>query len=265
MREEIIEFIRMVKDDMGAKGGVVGLSGGVDSSVCMALFCEAMGPENCLGIIIPAWDSNPKDKSDAQQVASCLGVRTVVHEMSLIDFKFPKHDFEKEVKPLLLSMDKLMPSEIELPYIMKLRGRMHIITYYAKLNNYLQCQTLEKTEWMLGWFDKFGDGAGDIAPIRHLYKTQVYELAKRYIEKGMLPKLVIERKAGSGNYPLTDYEELGGMSFEDVDDILDRLEVEHMTNRKAHLTSFSPNSVAKIEHLMQISEVKRRIPWVLGK
>jgi len=265
MREEIVQFIRMVRGDMGAKGGVVGLSGGVDSSVCMALFCEAMGPENCLGVIIPAWDSNPKDEDDAQEIAKCLGIRVVVHPMIFHDFPFPKHDFEKEVKPLLLSMDNLIPPEIELPYIMKLRGRMHIITYYAKLNNYLQCQTLEKTEWMLGWFDKFGDGAGDIAPIRHLYKTQVYELAHQYISEGMLPTLVVERRAGSGNYPLTDFEELGGISFEDADDILDRLEVERMTNRKAYLDSFSPKSVNKIKRLMQISEPKRRIPWVLGE
>lgn len=263
MKERIIDFIRQTSKVMQTGGGVVGLSGGVDSSVCAALLCEALGSDKCLGIIIPANDSNPKDASDALEVARCLKMSIVLHPMKLEDFEFPKRDFEKEVKPLLLAMDELLPSEIELPYIMKLRGRMLIITYYAKRYNMLQCQTLEKTEWMLGWFDKFGDAAGDIAPIRHLYKTEVYGLAGEYVKKGILPPLVLRRQPGSGNYPMTDYEELGGLSFDETEEILNMIDLP--ASAIAEHLGIEKNKILKIEHLVSISESKRMIPLMLDR
>ena len=247
--EKIIEFITSKNKLLGTVGGVVGISGGIDSTICAALIVKALGPSNCLGIIIPAPDSNPQDAEDANKVAEFLGIKTIYHPLNLAEFEFEDRDFEKEIKPLLLSMNKLLPPQIELPYIMKLRGRMNIITYYARKNNYFQCQTLEKTEWMLGWFDKFGDGAGDIAPIFHSYKTEVRELAKRI----GVPDFILNRSPTSGNYPLTDEEELG-MSLEEADIILKKLDkgiVEENRNFK------------KIERMVSISKSKREIPlWI---
>jgi len=246
---KIIDFIKEKAEELGTTGGCVGISGGLDSSVCATLIAEALGPSNCLGIIIPAPDSNPQDTEDAKRLAEHLGIRTIYHPLNLDEFEFEDRDFEKEVKPLLLSMDKLLPPQVELPYILKLRGRMYITTYYARKNNYFQCQTLEKTEWMLGWFDKFGDGVGDIAPIFHLYKTEVRELA----ESIGVPGFILNRSPTSGNYPLTDEEELG-MSLGEADSILKKLDkgiVEENSNFK------------KIERMVNISKPKREIPlWV---
>ena len=126
---------------------------------------------------------------------------------------------------------------------------MYIVTYYTRKNNYFQCQTLEKTEWMLGWFDKFGDGAGDIAPIFHLYKTEVRELAKSI----GVPDFILNRSPTSGNYPLTDEEELG-MSLEEADSILKKLD-KGITEEN--------DKFKKIEHLVNISKPKREIPlWI---
>ena len=249
MKNEIVDFIRTKAKELGNVGGTLGLSGGLDSSICAALIVEAMGPENCLGIIIPALDSNPQDAKDAKRLAEYLGIRTIYHPLNLIEFDFEDRDFEKEIRPLLLSMDKLLPPQIELPYIMKLRGRMYIITYYARKNNYFQCQTLEKTEWMLGWFDKFGDGVGDIAPIFHLYKTEVRELAKSI----GVPNFILNRPPTSGNYPLTDEEELG-MSLEEADIILKKLDKGIMEGN---------SNFKKIERMVNISKSKREIPlWI---
>jgi len=245
----IIDFIKEKAEELGVVGGCVGLSGGSDSSTCATLIAKALGPSNCLGVIIPASDSNPQDAEDAKRLAKYLKIKTVYHPLNLAEFEFEDRDFEREVKPLLLSMDKLLPPQIELPYIMKLRSRMMVVTYYARKNNYFQCQTLEKTEWMLGWFDKFGDGAGDIAPIFHLYKTEVRELAKS-IE---VPDFILNRHPTSGNYPLTDEEELG-MSLEEADIILKKLDkgiVEENSNFK------------KIERMVSISKPKRELPlWL---
>jgi len=260
MKSDIINFIRENAKELRNIGGALGLSGGVDSAICAALIAEAMGPSNCLGIIIPALDSNPQDAIDAEIIAKYLGIKTVLHPLNLSEFEFDKRDFEEEVKYLILNMDELLPPQIELPYIMKLRGRMLIVTYYARKNNYFQCETLEKTEWLLGWHDKFGDGVGDIAPIRHLYKTQVYKLAKKFVEEGKLPNLVINRSPGSGNYPLSDYDELGGITIEEVDTILNI--VHSSTDLIRKRTNVSAEKIEKIKHLVKISEVKRKVPFL---
>jgi len=263
VKEIAVKFIKQYSQLLGTEGGVVGLSGGVDSSVCAALVCDALGPDNCLGVIIPAWDSDPKDESDAKKIGKQLGIKTIKHWMGLDDYFFPEYDFETEVRPLLEKMDTLLPSRIELPYIMKLRGRMHILSYYAKLNNYFQCQTLQKTEWLLGWFDKFGDAAGDIAPIRHLYKTEVFDFAEKYVKEGILPKLILSREPGSGNYPMTDSEELGNLTFDEVDDILI---MRNMTIQMIEeKTNISRDKIAKVLNLVKLSNSKRKIPFMLTK
>ena len=254
MNRYLVKFMRNVANELGAKGCAVGLSGGVDSSVCAALMCDAFGPENCLGVIIPAEDSKPEDEADAKVVANILKMPYIVHPLNLSDYEFQDRDFEKEVKPYILEMKTLIPSSIELPYIMKLRGRALVVSYYAKKYDYLQCQTLELTEWMLGWFDKFGDGVGDVAPIRHLYKTKVYEIAKEFVKDGVLPERVIERKAGSGNYPLTDEDELGGLTFEEVDKELDNLTKGCFKLNKRN---------QKILKLVNLSTIKRRLPRMI--
>lgn len=249
--ERIIRFIQTQNELLGTNGGVVAISGGIDSAVCAKLVVDALGNDNCLGVAIPARDSNPADKKDANRLASFLNIRIEIFPLNLLlsHFDIPKYNFEKEVKPLLLSMNKLLPPQIELPYIMTLRGRMYITTYYARKNNYFQCQTLEKTEWMLGWFDKFGDGVGDIAPIFHLYKTEVRELAKSI----GVPDFVLSRSPTSGNYPLTDEEELG-MSLEEADIILKKLDKGIMEEN---------SNFKKIEKMVNISKPKREIPlWM---
>ena len=251
-----------IRGKVGDKKAIVALSGGVDSSVCAALIVKALGRNKCLGIIIPAPDSDPRDATDAGKIAEKLGINTIFHPLDILDdFKFNDVDFEKEVRPLILTMDTLLPPQIELPYIMKLRGRMYIVTYYARKNNYFQCETLEKTEWLLGWHDKFGDGVGDIAPIRHLFKSKVYAIAKELVTKGMLPNLVLDRTPGSGNYPLNDFEELGGLSIQETDDIL---AYRHLPTKTIEaITGINPNKIAKIKHLVNISRPKRKVPFMM--
>jgi len=262
MRTEIVKFIKRAAKRLGTEGGALGLSGGVDSAVCAALICEALGPENCLGVVIPAPDSNPQDQRDADRIAACLGMRTTFHPLDLGMFNFRRYNFETEVKPILTGdLDMPLTRPMQAPFVERLRGRMWIISYYAYKHNYFQCETLNKTEWELGWFDKFGDGAGDIAPIRHLYKTQVYELAQQYVNEGKLPQVVINRAPGCGNYPMpvSDIEEAGGLSFWEVDLILQQ------EDSNCENLGVPADKIAWIRKLHSTSKLSREVPLRVGK
>lgn len=253
----IVEFIREKTGENNWEGCVIGLSGGLDSSVCAALAVKALGKDKVLGIIMPAGGSDPRDAEDATNLAKILGIQTIYYAVArlLNTFYIPELDFETEVKPLLIKPTKLLPSEVDLPYLMRLRGRMYILGYYAFRYNYFQCQTLQKTEWMLGWFDKFGDAAGDIAPIFHLYKTQVRQLAE-YMK---LPDFILNRAPSSGNDGLTDEEELG-MSLEEVDKILLHLETGMIDEFIFESTYIDINEIKRIRNQVKYSRVKREIP-----
>lgn len=265
VQKEIGKIVKFIKEEIEKgefQGCVVGLSGGLDSSVCAALAAKALGRENVLGTIMPALDSDPQDELDAYALADNIGIHTVVKPIYWLQEFFPteKRDFEKEVKPYLVKPTKLVPPYIELPYVMKLRARMLTLSYYAKKLNYFQCQTLERTEWLLGWFDPFGDAAGDIAPIFHLYKSQVREIGKELV----LPDCVLNRAPSSGNYPLTDEEELG-MKLEDVDQILVGMRNGWSDKTIKEVTGISLDIIDQIDTMTEFSQVKRDMPICLNR
>jgi NAD+ synthase len=173
-KEEAKRIVQFIRDNTSAfAGGVVGLSGGVDSSTCAKLMVDAIGKENVLGISIPAKDSNPNDLLDAKRVAEWLGIRFKIHPLTPLLDHFGVYEYIKDrnveeiKKKYYIKPETPMPRRIAYPCVMKLRGRMYIITHYAFINDYFACQTLNKTEWLVGMFDKFGDACGDIAPIWH--------------------------------------------------------------------------------------------------
>lgn len=259
--DNITQFIRDKNKSLKTSGSVIGLSGGLDSSVCATLLVKALGKDNVLGIIMPADDSNSRDTEDAMNLAKILDIWITFHPISYLlnNFDIPKHDFDKEIKPLIIEPTALLPRPLDLSNTMRLRTRAYILGYYAFKNNYFQCQTLEKTEWMLGWFDKFGDAAGDIAPIFHLYKTQVRQLA----EFLKLPDFILNREPGSGNYPLNDEQELG-MSLEEVDSILYHLEKNTLNvnfEDILELTDIERNKIKRIRNQVEYTRVKREIPY----
>ncbi|MFQ6095970.1 MAG: NAD+ synthase, partial [Candidatus Bathyarchaeia archaeon] len=166
--KESVEFIRGVVDGSGASGVVIGLSGGVDSSLAAALCVRALGRDRVLGVLMPT-DFTPKDDvEDALQLADMLGIRTeIVNVQGILD---------AFLDALQISRDS---SEFRLPRANILaRIRMVILYYYANINGYLVAGTGDKSETLIGYFTKYGDGAADFFPNKHLYKTQVRELAQ---------------------------------------------------------------------------------------
>ena len=199
---DITEFIKQKVSEANTDGIVVGLSGGIDSTLSAYLACEALGKDKVFGIIMPSTTTPTDDKLHGIDIAQKLG----------IDYK------EIAIDSILneyLSMTQLEEDELSIGNL-KARIRMSIIYYYANAKNYLVSGTGNKSEILIGYFTKYGDGACDIEPIGDLYKNDVYELAK-FIN---VPQEIIEKppRAGLWNNQ-TDEEEIG-MSYDLIDQIL---------------------------------------------
>lgn len=235
MKKKIILWIKKQLKDSRTKGIVLGLSGGIDSAVVSALAKEAAGKKRVLALILPC-QSQKEDLKDARLVAKTLGIKTEQIELSKI----------------YNDLIKLLPKANNLAVAnLKPRLRMTALYYFANKLNYLVCGTGNKSEIMVGYFTKHGDGATDILPIGDLTKTQVRALAK---ELG-IPKKVINKPPTAGLWPgQTDEGELG-ITYSELDDILGRLE-----NKKRQITSMA--KVNKVKGMIKRSEHKRQGPKI---
>jgi len=165
---EILTFIRKVVDEADASGVVVGLSGGVDSSLTVALCVRALGRNRVLGILMPTSFTPKEDIEDAYELAKMLKIRTRRVDIDDICKVFMKATGVSEDDP-----DMKMPLAN-----LRARIRMMILYFYANTHNMLVAGTGDLSELLIGFFTKYGDGAADFLPIVHLYKTQVRKLAK---------------------------------------------------------------------------------------
>ncbi len=166
--EELMKYIRSQVDKAGADGVVVGLSGGVDSSVVTALATKALGVNKVHVLIMPDKESNPEDISDAWYLVRELGLINVRY----IDITEIVEDLLRAFGTDYLSAPKLPKGNV------KVRTRMILLYYLANTYNLLVLGTSDRSEYLLGFFTKWGDGAADIYPIVKLYKTQVRVLAE---------------------------------------------------------------------------------------
>ncbi|MDD4954028.1 MAG: NAD+ synthase, partial [Candidatus Omnitrophica bacterium] len=204
MGEKIVRWIKDQVRDAKAKGIVLGLSGGVDSAVVAALCKKAVGQKNLLALVMPC-QSHKQDLEDARLVARGLGIKTKVIELSGIYDNFMK---------ILPGAGNLAKTNL------KPRLRMLVLYYYANKLNYLVCGTGNKSELMVGYFTKHGDGATDLLPLGNLLKKQVWALAK---ELG-IPERIITKPPSAGLWlGQTDEGEMG-ITYAVLDDILERLE-----------------------------------------
>lgn len=203
---EIIEFIRKIVKNANAAGVVVGLSGGVDSSLAAALCVRALGKERVLGVIMPTEFTPPQDIEDARDLAERLGIRT-----KLVNI----HDIEEASFRGLRCDQKDPKQKIPMANI-RARIRMVILYYYANLNNYLVAGTGDRSEALIGYFTKYGDGAADFLPIRHLYKAQVRELARHL----GVPEKIAYKPSSPQLYPGHKVTDEIPLTYEELDPVL---------------------------------------------
>ncbi|MCJ7458741.1 MAG: NAD(+) synthase [candidate division Zixibacteria bacterium] len=211
------------------EGAVVGISGGIDSALTAALSVRALGKDKVLGVFLPEKESNPISLTYGELLAKKLGIRTEKVDLTqaleslgcykkrdeVIEKIFPAYDRSYKIKiglpQDLLERDRInyfslkvishqgeeksfrLSKEGLLGIVaatdIKQRSRMIQLYYYAEKHNYLVIGTTNLSEYAQGFYVKFGDGGVDLEPIAHLYKTQVYQLAK-FLE---IPEEIIKR------------------------------------------------------------------------
>jgi NAD+ synthase len=237
---QIVNWIKKQVNDAGCKGVVIGLSGGIDSAVIGAL-CKKAFPDSTLGVILPCM-SSPEDRKHAELVAK--------------KFKIPIEvvDLEKAFKAMVKELtgeehDKAKHKGMGFANI-KPRLRMTALYYFANKHNYLVAGTDNKSEAMIGYFTKYGDGGVDILPITSLYKRDVRALAKHL----GVPSEIITKKPSAGLWDgQTDEGEMG-ITYDELDEILCRLE------KGKDLSDFEKEKVEKVKRMIKLSEHKRHLP-----
>ena len=235
MKKKIIRWIKKELKGAGAGGIVLGLSGGIDSSVVAALAKEAAGRKRVFGLFMPI-NSHAGDLRDAKLVAKKLGIKSRLIDLSAI------YD----------SLIKILPAAGALAKAnLKPRLRMAVLYYFANKLNYLVSGTGNKSELMAGYFTKHGDGATDILPIGGIFKKQVKVLAREL----KIPQHIIDKAPSAGLWQgQTDEGEMGITSRE-LDGILERLE-----KKQKQIAGVA--RVEKVKAMVKKSEHKRDGPRI---
>ncbi len=205
VEKSIEECITKAIENSGAKGVVLGLSGGVDSSVCAVLSARALGSERVTGLIMPDRESSKENIDDAIMVAEHLGIKYVIMDITGVVEAVVKlfgHSYE--------SADKVAKGNV------KARTRMIILYYYANTMKRLVVASSNRSEYLLGYFTKWGDAAGDLYPILSLYKTQVRKLAKHL----GLPEKIVNKPSTPDLWPGHRASDELGADYDVLDKIL---------------------------------------------
>lgn len=242
---EIVDWLRQRMTMAGARGFVVGLSGGIDSAVVVKL-CQLAAQEQVVAAILPC-GSDPQDDADAQLVADHFGIPRLQ-----VDLERP---YNALVAATRSAIDTLPPQHVPAAFteaasrvpLASVRPRLRMTTLYlvADSLNYLVAGTGNKSEITIGHFTKHGDAAADVLPIGHLLKAQVKALAKSL----GVPQAIIDKAPSAGLWPgQTDEDEMG-VSYSDLE--------RYLTNGPEGV---SPGMALRLERLIRSTEHKRALP-----
>jgi len=238
----IVTFIRDKVRDAGARGVVVGLSGGLDSAVVATVCARALGPERVLVIMMPEDATPPSEMEDARELAHHLGVE---HMTVALD-------------PVMAGFRQLLGGDVEDNAFsnVKARARMTVLYYHGQLRKYLVMGTGNKSELFVGYFTKHGDGGVDYQPLGDVYKTQVRGLA----EDVGVPRKFIEKAPSANLLPgQTDEDDLG-IGYDDLDRILLGIELGMDDDEIAQRTDLPAAEAARVRGIVIATKHKRRIP-----
>lgn len=235
---DIQSWIKQYLYSAGAKGVVVGLSGGIDSAVTAALCSKAIGKENIIGIGLPC-ESISDDLEDAKKIASILDIEFKIIELTPT-FKVFMKSLESLINTSKIAVANLKP-----------RLRMMALYFIGQSKgNYLVAGTGNRAELAIGYFTKYGDGGVDFEPLGLIYKNEVRKLAR--ILK--IPEKIITKPPSPGLWHgQTDEGEIG-LSYDTIDEILYRID------NALNLDDLNAEEVKKVLSLMKKAEHKNQMP-----
>jgi NAD+ synthase len=242
------EHLQVIKQYITAKvteaiadGVVIGVSGGLDSAVVLKICTMIFTPDKISAVFLPESTTPPQDARDIKIIAKNC-------KIDLIEIKI-----DPILKTYLQNNNLPKPEPIALGNL-KARIRMNILFLIANSLNHIVLGTSNKSEFLLGYFTKFGDGASDVAPLGDLYKTQVIKLAE-YLK---LPKNIISKPPTAGLVAdQTDEDDLG-MDYKTIDKILFGLERDMPTAKLASALDLSEKEVMEIKHRVESNRHKRK-------
>lgn len=262
VKRVLVEFIRKRIENSGFQRAVLGLSGGIDSTVVAYLAVEALGdPHNVYALILPYKSYQSESVKDARLIARKLGINSQIIRIDpMIEEYFRKFSYRRISHPVILGSEGPQVKALEcLRRGNKMaRERMSILYDWALVLRGLVLGTSNKTELSMGYFTKYGDGGVDLEPLGGLYKTQVRQLAK-YLG---VPQSIIGRRPSAGLWPgQTDEGELG-INYEELDKILYCMFEKKHSIKKLLTLGFSIENVEKVKNFVKNSKHKRRLPPV---
>jgi len=237
-------FIKTYVENANSDSIVLGLSGGVDSAVAAVLCQQIFGKNNTHCLFFPDDVTPEKDRNDAAELADNFDLNIEEQDITTIVTNF--------IDKAHVSTDKLVKANV------KARLRMVMLYAYANKTKSLVCGTSNKSELLIGYFTKYGDGGVDLMPLGDVYKTQILQIA-RFLH---LPKCMIEKPPTAGLWKgQTDEKELN-MSYEMLDQILGGLERKMNVNEIAETLNIDIQDVSRIHKMRINSQHKRNTPLI---
>lgn len=288
---KISDFIKdEISNRFQKSGAMVGLSGGIDSAVTAALCTRSLGSEKVFGLIMPEKESEPSSQKHAEKVAEKYNIKTKIIDItpilesfgvyqnkeSIIKEKFP--DFNSDCKYRVVVPPKVK-NTIGIPFVeilddkkkqhklkissseflaltaatsIKHRVRMTMLYFHGEKNNLCVMGTTNKSEYLQGYFVKYGDGGSDIEPLVNLYKLQIYQMG-RFLR---IPEEILTKDASPDvwSFPTTDEEFFYSIPY-DVVDLMLYAQENNLSVKD--IQKLSDLSIDDIENLLRIQNQKR--------